>query len=276
MSNELTRVQNSQPVPFDYFNNEQFATMQRICTMFANSELVPDMYKITEKNPKEKAIANCMIAFEIAQRINASALMVMQNMYIVYGRPSWSSKFLVATVNTCGRFSQLKYKFESLGKVGMVEQFNGESIENLQCIAYTNPIDKPEEILESSPVTVFMAIQQGWWTKNGSKWPVMTKKMLMYRAASFWTNEYAPEISMGMKTEEEVHDIEDIPFEEVKNKVGGINGAANKTPLKFEIPAEGNPNDKGSSQSTDEKSFGSVKEENKAEQPAVVTESNPI
>jgi hypothetical protein len=32
----------------------------------------------------------------------------------------------------------------------------------------------------------------------------------MYRAASFWTSAYAPEISMGMRTVEEVQDAEAV------------------------------------------------------------------
>jgi hypothetical protein len=47
----------------------------------------------------------------------------------------------------------------------------------------------------------------------------MTKQMLMYRAASFWTNAYAPELSMGMKTDDEIRDIVDVEFEEIKDDV---------------------------------------------------------
>ena len=43
----------------------------------------------------------------------------------------------------------------------------------------------------------------------------MPKQMLMYRAASFWTNAYAPELSMGMKTEDEIRDIVDVDYEEI-------------------------------------------------------------
>lgn len=59
-------------VGFNFFDPVQFDTMQRVCKLFASSELVPDMYKVTDKNPIEKAMANCMIAIEIAQRIGAS------------------------------------------------------------------------------------------------------------------------------------------------------------------------------------------------------------
>ena len=73
-----------------------------------------------------------------------------------------------------------------------------------------------DSILESSPVSIEMAIQEGWYTKAGSKWKTMTKQMLMYRAASFWTSAYAPELSMGMKTDDEIRDIVDVDYEEIK------------------------------------------------------------
>lgn len=234
MSTEIVKQPGNAVAQFNYFDSEQFATMQRLCTMFANSELVPEMYKVSEKNPKEKAIANCMIAVETAQRIGASPLMVMQNLTIIYGRPSWSSKFLVATVNTCGRFSTLKYTIRNLGKVGKTETvehkwvdgrktavsipFDGSEVDNLECIAYCTEKGS-DEVLESTPVSIDMAIREGWYTKSGSKWRTMPLKMLKYRAASFWTNEYAPELSMGMKTVEESEDIEDIDYDDVTDVV---------------------------------------------------------
>jgi len=228
------------PTTFNFFDAEQFATMQRVCKMFASSELVPEMYQASEKNPENKAIANCMIAISIAMRVGADPLMIMQNMVPIYGKPSWSSKFLIATVNTCGRFQPLKFKFSEKGMLGKVDYteydkewvdgtngrkgyykktaktitFDGSKVMDIECVAYSTALGS-DEILESSPVTVRMAVVEGWYTKNGSKWPNMTKQMLMYRAASFWTSTYAPEISMGMKTEDEVRDIVDIDFEEV-------------------------------------------------------------
>lgn len=229
---------------FNFFDPVQFETMQRVCKLFSSSELVPDMYKTNltpdkdgkPTNPENKAMANCMIAVEMAQRIGASPLMIMQNMVIIYGRPSWSSKFLVATVNTSGRFEPLKYRIVNLGMVGKIDiveyqwnnntrrkeavktVFDGTKIENLQCVAYTTAKGS-EEVLESAPIDIRLAIQEGWYTKAGSKWQTMTRQMLMYRAATFWTNAYAPELSMGMKTEDELKDIIDIPFEEVKDTI---------------------------------------------------------
>ncbi|SEV88536.1 hypothetical protein SAMN05428988_0117 [Chitinophaga sp. YR573] len=234
MTQDITKQLSLPPTQFNYFDGEQFAVMQRLCNMFASSDLVPDRYRVSDKNPEKKAVANCMIAIETAMRIGASPLMVMQNMDIIQGKPSWSSKFLIGTINTCGRFSQLKYKIENLGKVGKVEYletkwvggqkqtskltFDGTNVDNLQCIAYANEKGS-DTVLESSEVSIKLAIQEGWYQKVGSKWPTMTKKMLMYRAASFWTNEHAPELSLGMKTVEEANDIEDIDFEDVSDRV---------------------------------------------------------
>lgn len=240
MSTEIQKTNQNEVVTFNFFDAEQFATMQRVCTMFANSELVPDMYKISDKNPKDKAVANCMIAISIAMRIQADPLMIMQNMVPIYGKPAWSSKFLIATVNTCGRFNALEFDFENLGRLGKVEYtsynkvwvdgqngrkgyykneakvevFDGTKIDNIQCVAFTTAKGSTK-VLKSAPIDVRLAVQEGWYTKNGSKWQTMTRQMLMYRAASFWTNAYAPELSMGMKTVEEVRDIQDVDFEEI-------------------------------------------------------------
>ncbi len=264
--NELAKMNSggvvvAQPTPssavVNFFDPTQFETMQRVCKMFASSELVPDMYKASDKNPIEKAVSNCMIAIEIAQRIGASPLMVMQNMVPIYGKPSWSSKFLVATVNTCGRFNPLQYRFTEKGMLGMVEytdyewqggrkvavqkQFDGKKIMDIECIAYTSAKGS-DQVLESSPVSIRLAIQEGWYTKNGSKWQTMTKQMLMYRAASFWTSAYAPELSMGMRTVEEQQDIY-TEFEEVKDVKEEVakekEDNANKTTIAIDLGASG-------------------------------------
>lgn len=241
-------------VGFNFFDPVQFDTMQRVCKMFASSDLVPENYKpkfkpipagaspetvaaIQEENKtaKDKAMANCMIAVEISMRIGASPLMVMQNMAVIYGRPSWSSKFLIATVNSCGRFEPLKFRFTDKGNIGKVEYtdyewndrarrkeavkkvLDGTNIRNLECVAYTTAKGS-KEVLESAPVSIQLAVEERWYTKDGSKWRTMPRQMLMYRAASMWTNAYAPELSMGMRTVEEQQDIVDVEFEEVPDK----------------------------------------------------------
>lgn len=276
----------------NFFDPLQFETMQRVCKMFASSELVPDMYKASDKNPIEKAISNCMIAIELAQRIGASPLMVMQNMVPIYGKPSWSSKFLVATVNTCGRFNPLQYRFTEKGMLGMVDytdyvwdnatrskkpvvkQFDGKKIMDIECVAYTTAKGS-DQVLESSPVSIRLAVQEGWYTKNGSKWQTMTKQMLMYRAASFWTSAYAPELSMGMRTVEEEQDIY-TDFEEIKDVQEEVAKEkaenANQTTIAIDLGASNGDNDATSKVDTQ---TGEIFNQGQEEAPQQGAESTP-
>ena len=61
--------------------------------------------------------------------------------------------------------------------------------------------------LDGPTVSIQMAIDESWLTKNGSKWLTMPEVMLRYRAASFFGRLYAPELLMGLQTQEEVEDI---------------------------------------------------------------------
>ena len=248
----------------NFFDPQQFEIAQRMSKMFACSKLVPTTYQISEiyteklkqqeklpqdqqleakqvyEEAKLEAMSNCIIALDIAQRIGAAPLMVMQNLVIIYGRPSWSSKFLISTVNTCGRFEPLKFRFTEKGKLGkfnyteyqktwvpgsnggrgyykneaVTREFDGTSIVDVECVAYTTAKGS-KDVLESSPISLRMAIDEGWYLKNGSKWRTMPRQMLMYRAASFWTSVYAPELSMGMRTVEETQDIHFADAEEI-------------------------------------------------------------
>lgn len=168
-----------------FFNNkEAFEHVQRVASMFSKSELVPKKY--------QNNIGNCVIALEIANRMGASPLMVMQNLDVILGKPSWSSKFLIATLNSCGKFSPLRYEDN---------QENGGSTRAWAFDKLNN------EKVYGAWVSMNMAKAEGWIDKQGSKWKTMPELMRRYRAASFFTNQFAPEVSMGLQTAEEVYDI---------------------------------------------------------------------
>lgn len=202
----------------DFCDATQLESVQRSAVMLSTSDLAPKQYQAGSVG-KEKAIANCVIALDIAKRTGTAVLMVMQNLYIVQGRPSWSARFLIATVNECGRFEPIKYRLRNLGRVGVVNGKDYGDLPNLECVAYTRAKGS-NEILESSPITITLAISEGWYDKAGSKWKTMPEQMLRYRAASWWTSVYAPEISMGFRTKEENEEIiEDADYVDVTQEV---------------------------------------------------------
>jgi hypothetical protein len=152
-----------------------------------SSDLVPEQYRGKDK------IGNALIALEMSQRIGASPLAVMQNLNIIHGRPAWSSSFIIAALNTCGRFSPLRFRVEGTG-------------ESAICVAWA--YDRSGgEVLEGPQASIAMAKAEGWFQKNGSKWRTMPDLMLRYRAAAFFGRLYAPDVLNGMHTADEVEDF---------------------------------------------------------------------
>lgn len=186
MSDNLTVQQQSSVVP-GFTSGESFQLLWRMSSMFAQTSLVPEHFK---NNP-----GNCAIAINMANRMKADPLMVMQNMFVVYGNPAWSSKFLIATFNQCGRYSSIKYKM-----VGTKGQ------DDYGCFAYATELGTGE-VIEGPVVTIGIAKAEGWYQKKGSKWVTMPEQMLRYRAASWFIRTTAPELSMGLQTVEEQQDI---------------------------------------------------------------------
>lgn len=171
-----------------FFDLQSFELIQRISKAFCQSDLVPQQYRGQDKLP------NCMIAMDMAQRIGANPLMVMQNLYIVHGTPGWSSKFLIATINACGRYSSLRYEWK--GEPGTPDY---------GCRAWAVERESGER-LDGIWVTWQMVKAEGWDSKNGSKWKTMPDQMFVYRAAAFWQRAYAPELGMGLQTVEDLND----------------------------------------------------------------------
>jgi hypothetical protein len=173
-------------------NSQGFELAQRAAKLLASSSLVPKDY--------QGNLPNCVIALNMAARVGADPLMVMQNLVIVHGRPTWSAQFLIATVNTCGRFSALRYEF-----------FGAPNTDEWGCRAWA--IEKASgEKLIGTDVTIAIAKKEGWFGKSGSKWQSIPQQMLMYRAGSWWTRAYAPELSMGLHTSDEMADVYDAEY----------------------------------------------------------------
>lgn len=191
---------------------KQFEATQRIARMYAMSNFIPDSYKYTKSGQPldpNVVVANCTIALEMATRMKAHPLMIMQNMYIVYGQPAFSSKFLIACINATRRFSPLRYEFKG-----------EEGTDDYACrvVAYEVNDTKHKDPLCGDWVSMQMAKSEGWTTRKGNKWSSMPNQMLRYRAAAFWQRAYCPEISMGLLTEEEVMDTYAPAYEEITDK----------------------------------------------------------
>jgi len=144
-----------------------FENAQRMAKALCSSSIVPANYQ------GDSNLGSCVIALEISNRIGASVLAVMQNLYVVHGKPGWSSQFLISCVNASRKFTPLRYRMT--GEKGK---------DSWGCIAWAT--DKTGEVLESPEVTIEMAKAEGWYGKNGSKWKTMPELMLRYRTATLF------------------------------------------------------------------------------------------
>lgn len=254
--NAQTQIEQSQPQSVGLLNLESFELSQRIAKMLSSSTLVPEDYRAVKKvkagkdnfgnmiyrdEPNPNGLSNCVIALNMSNRMGADPLMVMQNLYLIEGRPAWSSQFIMAAINSCGRFSALRFDLVELGEkeveYSTTEWTNGKKqqvtkkvkINDVSCVAFAIERETGERI-ESSKITIEMAVKEGWYGKNGSKWQTMPEQMLRYRAASFFGRVYAPELLMGLRSAEEEQDrlIDVTPEPVVKNNAGQVRALKQK------------------------------------------------
>jgi hypothetical protein len=223
--------------PMGFLTGEGFDQLLRVSNMLSSSTMVPVAYRkwkevkqygeVTGYEENTAAIANCAVALNMAQRMGADPLMIMQNLHIIEGRPSWSSPFIIASINSCGRYSSLRFELSAPGEPVEVSYTATEwvkqpgaskktpqeitksvTVRHQTCVAWAIERETGER-LESPAVSIQMAIDEGWLTKKGSKWQTIPELMLRYRCASFFGRLYAPELLMGLQSSEEVMDFID-------------------------------------------------------------------
>lgn len=155
-------------------------------TYLSKSALVPETY---QNRPE-----NCLIAVDLSNRSGMSPLTIMQNLYVVKGKPAWSGSFAIALVNASRRFARpLKPIF-----------FGEQGTMNWGC--YMTTLDLLGNVVEGTKITMQMAKDEGWIDKSGSKWKTMPEQMLMYRAGAFFARVHCPDVLYGIQMVDEVKD----------------------------------------------------------------------
>lgn len=165
-----------------FASSTSFELAQRMATALAKSTIVPKEY--------QNNISNALIAVEMAARLHTSPMMVMQNLYVVNGRPAWSSQYIIAMINSSGKY-RIELQFEMEGKG-----------DDLSCYAWAE--DRSGHKVVGPKITMAMAKAEGWVNRNGSKWQTMPEVMIRYRAASFFGRMYCPDMIMGIYSRDEV------------------------------------------------------------------------
>ena len=169
-----------------YSSSDTFQLALQMAKGLSQSTLVPQTF---QNNP-----ANCLIALEQSNRLGISPMAVMQNLYIVQGKPSFSSSFIIGLINASGKYDK-ELQFDEEEKDG-------------KPYAYTCWTELDGRKVTGIKITMDMADKEGWTKKNGSKWITMPQVMLRYRAASFFARMNCPELSIGLYSKEELDDFQ--------------------------------------------------------------------
>lgn len=169
-------------------NTKLMSRIYKLAQIYARSGIIPVQY---QGKPE-----NCFVAIELAGRMNVSPTLVMQNLVVVQGRPSWSGQACIALINGSGKFSH-DLDFITVGQEGE---------KNWGCYCKTTRKADGRELIGTT-ITMAMAEQEGWLNKNGSKWKTMPAQMLKYRAAAFFARVFCPDVLMGFNTVDEAQEI---------------------------------------------------------------------
>ncbi len=161
------------------------AGLYRLAAGYARSAIVPEHYR---GKPDD-----CFIACQMSMRLGVDPLAYMQNSYVVNGKPGIEAKLSIALLNQSGKIK---------GRITYTDEGDGDA---RKCTASAVDADTGEVV--SATVTMKMVKAEGWYAKKGSKWQTMPDIMFHYRSATFLVRQFFPEVTMGMPTVQELHDV---------------------------------------------------------------------
>lgn len=187
MDNEITVQEKAHELVKEgvFSSIQNFKEIYDIGKMFASSTLVPQAY---QGKPMD-----CTIAVDMANRMGVSPMMVMQNLYVVKGKPSWSGQACMSLINGSGKFNHIHHVY------------TGErNTDTRGCYVEAVRIEDGETV-RGVEVTMEMAKAEGW-TSN-KKWQSMPELMLAYRASAYFARVHIPNALMGVSVEGEAEDI---------------------------------------------------------------------
>ena len=157
--------------------------MMEMAKTLSKSTIIPIQYQNREEN--------VLIALDMANRMGISPLVIMQQMYVIQGKPSFSGQFIATIVQTNPKFRNVELVY--IGNEG--DDTYG---------AYVQAEDKETgKMLKGTVVTLGMARAEKW----GAKWRTMPTQMLGYRAYTFFGRMYCPAELMGLYATDEVEDF---------------------------------------------------------------------
>lgn len=200
MEEKATEVENTQLTNVDTIKDMQIISNHKI-NAFAGRDSFKEVYDMAKMLSISNIVPqayqgkpqDCVIAIDMANRMGQSPMMIMQNLYVVKGKPQWSGQACIALIKANGEFKEVSPVY--IGEKGK---------ENRGCYFKATRASNGE-VVEGPTVDMNMVKSEGWIANK--KWQTMPELMLAYRAAAFFARIYIPNTLMGCSVEGEAEDV---------------------------------------------------------------------
>lgn len=200
----------------------------RAAQILAQTRIVPEHF--------QGKVADVFVVLAMARRRNEDPLELLQNIYLVHGRPAWMTEFLIARCRAVGldlrwvverRTGTLKVPPASRGR----NPHKGGVIPDLSVTCFVKGDDDPDR---RATISSGDALSAGW--TDNEQYLFNVERMLRWRTASWWVAQYASHIKHGLLVKEELETADAVEFVDVtppestpkrgsaalKEKLGGV------------------------------------------------------
>lgn len=182
----------------------QFRYLTGLAHFYSRMDFCPRAFK---NKPNET-----LVALELANRLGIPPMAALQNFYTPSdGKLGMSAQFAISLANTSRVFKKrIRFKTQDTGKFLFDEtREKAQKLRDMSVTAYATLADGDEV---DATVSMLMAYGEGWTNRSQkapnkpSKYETMPEHMLRNRAAMFLIRLYAPDVILGMQSDEELID----------------------------------------------------------------------
>lgn len=156
-----------------------------LATTLAQSQLIP-------KNFYGKP-ADVFMSMLLARRMGEDVFTILQNVHFVGNKPGWSASFMIARANQSGIFST-PLTWETTGE--------GDDM----AVTCSATLAQTGQVVSRS-ASMRMARTEGWTKNPKYNQHGLAEQMLHYRSSSLLLRLYAPQVMLGLHTEDEWQDV---------------------------------------------------------------------
>jgi hypothetical protein len=144
-----------------------------IAQAFAGAKMVPQQFK--------QSVGDCYIAVTMAHRYGMDPFLLMQEMYIINGRPMLSGKLTAAICN------------HNLAEP-LTPVYSGDGADRK--VTITGRVEGRE------PQAIELTVKQA--KTSNEQWTKNPDQMLMYAGSRMWARRYTPDVILGILFDDEV------------------------------------------------------------------------